>query len=76
MGWIKCSEQMPDEDTYTVIADIGSEGNIYCAAAAWFIHGSFSPMDGVSASNYDGGAAIEIDMHISHWMPLPPPPQD
>ena len=71
MNWIKCGEKMPDEDTYTVIADIGSEGNIYCAAAAWFIHGSFSPMDGISASNHDGGAAIEIDMHISHWMPLP-----
>lgn len=74
-GWIACSERMPEEDTYNVVADIGSEGNIYCAAAAWFIHGNFSPMDGVSASNYDGGASIEIDMHISHWMPLPAAPQ-
>lgn len=71
-GWVACSERMPEEDTYNVVADIGSEGNIYCAAAAWFIHGNFSPMDGVSASNYDGGASIEIDMHISHWMPLKP----
>lgn len=71
-GWVACSERMPEEDTYNVVADIGSEGNIYGAAAAWFIHGNFSPMDGISASNYDGGASIEIDMHISHWMPLKP----
>lgn len=74
-GWVACSERMPEEDTYNVVADIGSEGNIYCAAATWFIHGNFSPMDGISASNYDGGASIEINMHISHWMPLPTPPQ-
>lgn len=74
-GWVACSERMPEEDTYNVVADIGGDGNIYCAAAAWFIHGNFSPMDGISASNYDGGASIEIDMHISHWMPLPAAPQ-
>lgn len=70
--WIKCEDKMPDEDTYAVIAEIGSEGDIYCAAAAWFINGIFVPMDGLSASNYDGGALIEINMHISHWMRLPP----
>lgn len=72
MGWIKCSERMPDEDTYAVIADI-DHGEIYSAVAAWFIHGRFAVMEGLSASNYDGGAIIEINMPITHWMPLPPP---
>lgn len=74
-AWIPCSQRMPDDDTYVVAADIG-HGEIYSAFAAWFIHGRFSVMDGLSASNYDGGAMIEIDMPITHWQPLPAPPNE
>ena len=73
-GWIPVSERMPDDDTYAVAADI-AHGEIYSAFAAWFIHGRFSVMEGLSASNYDGGAIIEIDTPITHWMPLPAAPQ-
>lgn len=75
MEWIKCSERMPDDDTEVVVADI-DHGQIYSAAAAWFIHGRFSLMEGLSASNYDGGAIIEINFPINHWMPLPEPPTE
>ena len=73
--WIKCIDMMPDDDTYAVAADI-AHGEIYSAFAAWFIHGRFALMEGLSASNYDGGAIIEIDMPITHWMPLPEPPKE
>lgn len=73
-GWIPVSERLPDDDTYAVAADI-AHGEIYSAFAAWFIHGRFSVMEGLSASNYDGGAIIEIDTPITHWMPLPASPQ-
>ena len=63
--WIKCSDRMPDDDTYAVAADI-AHGEIYSAFAAWFIHGRFTLMEGLSASNYDGSAIIEIDMPITH----------
>lgn len=74
-GWIKCSDRMPDDDTYVVVANIG-HGQIYEAVAAWYLHKSFRPMDGLTASNYDGGAVIDMDIDITHWQPLPKPPTD
>lgn len=73
-GWIPVSERLPDDDTYVVAADI-AHGEIYSAFAAWFVNGRFSVMDGLSASNHDGGAIIEIDMPITHWRPLPAAPK-
>lgn len=71
MGWIKCSEKMPEEDSYVVAAEfIGKE---MCAAyASWFLHNHFNLMeDGITASNYDGGACISVDVNVTHWIPLP-----
>lgn len=74
-GWVACSERMPEEDSYVVAAELGS-GNIYAAVASWFLHGRFNLMeDGISASNYDGGACIEMNLSVTHWMPLPAAPQ-
>ena len=74
--WIKCSERMPEEDSYVVAAEIGS-GTLYSFVASWFLHGRFNLMeDGLSASNYDGGACISMNLSITHWMPLPETPQE
>ncbi len=74
--WIKCSERMPEEDSYVVAAEIGS-ATLYSFVASWFLHGRFNLMeDGLSASNYDGGACISMNLSITHWMPLPEPPQE
>lgn len=73
--WIKCSERMPEEDSYVVAAEIGG-GTLYSFVASWFLHGRFNLMeDGLSASNYDGGACISMNLSITHWMPLPAPPE-
>lgn len=75
--WIKCSERLPDEDSYVVAAKHYGSGMPPDAAVCWFIHGRFCLHDdGLSASNYDGGACISMDFQVTHWMPLPDPPKD
>ncbi|QPW26472.1 DUF551 domain-containing protein [Edwardsiella ictaluri] len=73
--WIKCSEQMPPENVLVVIADQNSYG-VYGSAVATRRAGYFHPAEGLKASNYDGGAIVEIDMEVTHWMPLPNPPEE
>ena len=75
-GWIKCSDRMPEDDSYVVAAEIGHDGTIYAAVASWFLHNRFNLMeDGISASNYDGGACIDMNLSVTHWMPLPAAPK-
>lgn len=31
---------------------------------------------GLDAYNYDGGATITVDVEVTHWMPLPEPPNE
>lgn len=72
MDWISVSERMPDEGQEVVIADTG-HGCIYAGAVATYIAPHFYLMEGLEASNYDGGAIITIDFEATHWLPLPKP---
>nr|WP_250881141.1 dATP/dGTP pyrophosphohydrolase domain-containing protein [Escherichia coli] len=64
-GWISCSEQMPEETGDIIVV---SDGIV---------------MSGISYSRRDGFyiAALEYDDDepiggVTHWMPLPEPPQE
>lgn len=73
--WISVDDELPKDDTYCIVADIGN-GTLYSFAPAWWLHGEFNcKSGGLLASNYDGGATIELDLDITHWMPLPAAPK-
>ncbi|EKN4696950.1 DUF551 domain-containing protein [Yersinia ruckeri] len=73
-GWIKCSDQMPEDDQVVVIINSG-HGFLYEAAVVTRRGPHFDLMDGLEASNYDGGAVVRLDMEATHWMPLPAAPE-
>ena len=73
-GWIKCSERMPDDGKIVAIINAG-HGEIYEAATVTRSGPHFILMDGLEASNYDGGAVVTISMEATHWMTLPAAPK-
>lgn len=73
-GWIKCSERMPDDGQIVAIINAG-HGEIYEAATVTRSGPHFILMDGLEASNYDGGAVVTLSMEATHWMPLPAAPK-
>ncbi|CNI92182.1 Protein of uncharacterised function (DUF551) [Yersinia intermedia] len=73
-GWIKCSDQMPEDDQVVVIINSG-HGFLYEAAVVTRRGPHFDLMDGLEASNYDGGAVVRLDMEATHWMQLPAAPE-
>lgn len=75
MKWISVEERLP-ENTDEVLACHNYEYSepicviAYCVKDKWF-----ADDEGLEASNYDGGASIQLDVTITHWMPLPKPPK-
>ncbi|EFA4476374.1 DUF551 domain-containing protein [Escherichia coli] len=67
-GWISCSERMP-EDTKMLLAF--SQGQIVAAYWNWVM----SPIDykKYRAFTYLSGNILD---DVTHWMPLPEPPQE
>ena len=67
-GWISCSERMPD-DTKMLLAF--SQGQIVAAYWNWVM----SPIDykKYRAFTYLSGNILD---DVTHWMPLPEPPQE
>ncbi|MCK2712919.1 DUF551 domain-containing protein [Escherichia coli] len=67
-GWISCSEQMP-EDTKMLLAF--SQGEIVAAYWNWVVN----PIDykKYRAFTYLSGYILD---DVTHWMPLPEPPQE
>lgn len=77
--WISVKEGLPDSGQKVVVADI-FHGEIVDYATAYYYnskHGAgWGAEDGgYEARNYDGGASIFLNLEITHWMPLPEPPQ-
>ncbi len=68
MEWIKCSDEMP-KDTQMVLAF--SLGEI--VAAYWNYVMCPIEYKKYRAFTYLSGCILE---HVTHWMPLPPPPAD
>lgn len=73
-SWINCIDQMPEDDQVVVIINSG-HGFLYEAAVVTRRGPHFDLMDGLEASNYDGGAVVRLDMEATHWMPLPAAPE-
>lgn len=75
--WIKCSERLPDDDTYVVAAKHYGYDITPDAYVSWFFNGVFHVCtDAIEASNHDGGACIGSTITVTHWLPIPPPEQD
>ncbi|WP_349977010.1 DUF551 domain-containing protein [Pectobacterium zantedeschiae] len=67
MGWIKCSERMPDicqEVIFFPECDEATRG--YWDGETWYQDASW-------CERYEGNSVPE---KVTHWMPLPEPPQD
>lgn len=70
--WIKCSDRMPNDDSYVVAAKHYGHGITPDCFVAWFYIGNFHVFtDGIEASNYDGGACITSTITPTHWLALP-----
>ncbi|EGK3984031.1 DUF551 domain-containing protein [Escherichia coli] len=67
-GWISCSERMP-EDTKMLLAF--SQGEIVAAYWNWVIN----PIDYKKYRAFTYLSGIILD-DVTHWMPLPEPPQE
>lgn len=64
-GWIKCSEQMPEETDDIIVAC--SDGIVMSGI-------SYSRRKGfyIAALGYDSDEPVT---DVTHWMPLPEPPE-
>lgn len=65
MNWIKCSDKMPDHDEVLAVVVFDSGRRMTCAAY-W--------VDYQNCWNWDG-ERIPVE-HVTHWQPLPEPPND
>ncbi|WIJ49647.1 DUF551 domain-containing protein [Enterobacter roggenkampii] len=65
MEWIKCSEQMPEEtgDIIVVSDDIVMSGVSYSRKKGFYLQ----------ALEYDADEPVD---DVTHWMPLPEPPNE
>lgn len=65
MGWVKCSEQMPEEtcDIIVVSDGIVMSGVSYSRKKGFYLQ----------ALEYDANEPID---DVTHWMPLPEPPRE
>ncbi|EQA3420201.1 DUF551 domain-containing protein [Cronobacter dublinensis] len=72
--WIKCSERMPENDDYVLVADFDAhytscEPNYQIACYGdWFKN---------NYPSWDNGDGLGVNLKtITHWMPLPAPPDE
>jgi hypothetical protein len=64
MEWISVEDRLPEQDGKYLVYDFGSDaGVIYFEAGYWLEHDA-----------YWGWTAMTIQSYITHWMPLPKPP--
>jgi hypothetical protein len=73
--WIKCSDRLPENEQKILISD----GKFVTACTAdvtpfWKGRGEFYP-DGCEFGGYEWEWHFELEQ-ITHWMPLPSPPQE
>lgn len=70
--WISVDDQLPINTNDVLIAQFGSWGDNEGMVKGWFSKGVwYISEDGISASNCDGYATIDLDMNVTHWMSLP-----
>ena len=70
--WININDRLPDEGSLVIAAYTYDSEMEVDACVCRFYRGNFGVYtDGLAASNYDGGAIIEMTFEPSHWIPLP-----
>lgn len=73
MEWIKCSERMPKYDYPIIICT--TDGDVM---AAWFrVWTHVHDLGEVRAFEDEEGVSFTIyPANVTHWMPMPNPPED
>ncbi len=86
-GWIKCSERLPEPfDTSEELRNLSNRHLIYYTEddVYWFIGFGWYLLD--EKVDEEGGlipywqlnelGMIDIEIEVSHWQPLPQPPEE
>ena len=77
MEWISVEDRLPEDVGEVLVCNWNEHTDMDCTVAYYqakrdMWHASTDMLD---AFNYDGGAQINIDQDVTHWMPLPEPPK-
>lgn len=72
MDWIKCSDRMPKDDDYYLIWPHGKYAGV--GATFWPYGNQNGHVNNTFEMESEYGEITQI--HVTHWMPLPPPPKD
>ena len=77
--WISVKERLPEdaENVLAIDCEYGISFGGDCAVANYNAKSWHASTELLDASNYDGGAEVELDKQacITHWMPLPEGPK-
>ena len=72
--WISIQDRLPNEDDLVVVARFYEHGTRPDATVCWFWNGEFHVWtDGIVSRGYYDSGVIQLDMDITHWMPLGAP---
>lgn len=74
--WVKCSDRLPDEDVIVIGSGFlyGKPENGRWVEPTILAYGEFRGL--ITNEDYEYIADLDGAMEPTHWMPLPPPPQD
>lgn len=69
--WIPCSERMPEDNTTVLYVWRSENGNVSV------FHGWHSSIRGLGSAWHQSGVGMQRpNDEVTHWMPLPEPPQE
>ena len=76
MKWISIKDRLPETtDNVLVCNFLEYAGCCNSFTVAYYNKKGWHPVvDMLTANNYDGGAVIDLDEEVTHWMPLLKPP--
>jgi Protein of unknown function (DUF551) len=69
--WINVKDKLPEQNQLVVAAKLYDWTDPDAAVCVFTNNNFVAADDALSASNYDGGAVIVLDIEPTHWMPLP-----
>lgn len=66
--WIKCSDRLPEDDQAVIMYELGQTG---LPLIGWY-ENEFVDVPGFYIAHSFQNARV----HVTHWMPLPKPPEN